>query len=152
MAYTLLDAAYAMYSPEAEFAAPLGGKKASLLKRLGRGARRGAGAIGRGARRAGGFAMRNKGKLALAGAAGLGLAAVANRKKIGGAIGGIKKRYGDAGYNEVVRTAEQGIAAGTRISQRGMKQANLRGMKNQAREDIGSAVGKVKSFNPFRKK
>lgn len=76
MAYTLLDAAYAMYYPEAEFAA-LGGKKSSLLRRAkatalrgARMAKRGARAVGRGARRAGGFAMRNKGKLAL-GAGGL---------------------------------------------------------------------------------
>lgn len=81
MAYTLLDAAYEMYYPKAEFAA-LGGKKTSLLKRLGRGAKRGARAAGRGARAAGGFAMRNKGKLAMGGAglAGVGLLGLGARK------------------------------------------------------------------------
>ena len=46
MAYTLLDAAYAMYYPEAEFAAPLGGKKSRKGIRLGKAVRYGALAAG----------------------------------------------------------------------------------------------------------
>ena len=70
MAYTLLDAAYEMYYPEAEFS------KAGMLRKAGRKARvaagragQMAGRAGRGAgylaRRAGGVAMKNKGKVAL---------------------------------------------------------------------------------------
>ena len=81
MAYTLLDAAYEMYYPEAEFAA-LGGKKSSLGRRLrsmagkaGGAAARVGGKAGRLARRAGGFAMRNKGKVALGAGGALALGA-----------------------------------------------------------------------------
>ena len=77
MAYTLLDAAYEMYYPEAEFS------KAGMLRRAGRKARVAAGRTGRVARRAGGVAMRNKGKVALGalalGAGGLYAGSVAKR-------------------------------------------------------------------------
>jgi len=80
MAYTLLDAAYEMYYPEAEFS------KAGMLRKAGRKAKvfagragQMAGRAGRGAgslaRRAGGVAMRNKGKVALGAGGALALGA-----------------------------------------------------------------------------
>ena len=82
MAYTLLDAAYAMYYPEAEFAEG----KTGVLRRIGRGAKAGVLRGGRMAKRAGKAALRNKGKLAL-GAGGLALAGLAlSRRGKGGNI------------------------------------------------------------------
>ena len=133
MAYTLLDSAYQLHNSSAEFAA-LGGKKTGLLRRTGR------------------FLNRNKGKLALAGAAGLGLAAVANRKKIGGALRTTARRYEKAAGDEMTKTYHAAIQPGAGISEKGMNQALRRGLKNEAKKDIGRAVSKVKSFNPFRKK
>lgn len=94
MAYTLLDAAYAMYYPEAEFKMgnPFRKKKKGIL------------------RRAGGFAKRNAGKLAgagLLGAAALrygGSALRPNQQNMGGGINLLKNdaaRVRNTGGNAV---------------------------------------------------
>ena len=145
MAYTLLDSAYQLHGSSAEFASG----KPGLLRRA-----------GRAAKRAGGFALRNKGKIALAGAAGLGLAAVANRKGIAAGIGRTSERYSVAGMNERNSMRKQGWTAGRndvgkntfRPTKEAYSQADRRGRVNEAKKDLGRAVNKAKSFNPFRKK